>query len=450
MKLEMIKLSDIDFGDRRREEYGDIVALAHSISERGLICPIAVQEANGGYLLAAGGRRFRACESLGMETIACRVYDKPLTQLQFREIELYENLHREDLTYAEEVKMKKELLELEQTVKGIKVGGTAEAGGASLRSTASLLGKSPGSISQDIKLARAMEEYPDLDWSACKNKSEAHRMLKQIGRRMEYIAASDKIEEMKLQSLGIRQQKLIDSYLVGDFFEHAPQLPDNYFNLIEIDPPYAIELDKIKKRTGMGDYRYSEDSYNEVSPQDYPDFMQQTLSHAYRVAAENSWLIVWFAPEPWAEDVYRWITAAGFRTKRIYGHWVKPGGQTHNPTIHLASAVENFYYCAKGNPTLAIPGRTNAFNYAPVPPANKTHPTERPIELMDAIISTFSMPGGRILVPFGGSGNTLLSAWKLGIQGVCYDLGVDHKEAYNVKALKFLESEGNKDEQQTA
>ncbi len=62
------------------------------------------------------------------------------------------------------------------------------------------------------------------------------------------------------------------------------------------------------------------------------------------------------------------------------------------------------------------------------------------MELMDDIVSTFAMPGSRILVPFGGSGITLLSAWKLGIQGVCYDLSRTYKDRYNVKALKLLEA----------
>ena len=441
MKLEIISMADITFGERGREEYEDINELAHSIDERGLICPIAVQEiGEGKYLLAAGGRRYKAYETLERTTIACRVYDKPLTDLQFREIELYENLHRKNLPYKDEVKMKMELLELEQTIKGVKIGGIIDGAGASLRSTASLLGKSPASVSMDVKLARAMEEYPDLDWSSCKNKSEAHRMLKQIERRMEYVVASDKIEEMNTKSPDIRRQKLLDSYLIGDFLEHAPKLPADYFHLIEIDPPYGIKIDAIKKKTGIGNYAYGEGGYNEISTMDYPHFISTVLKEAYRVAAPDSWTILWFAPEPWTEFIYDRIIEAGFRTKRIWGHWTKPTGQTHRPIEELASSVEHFYYCAKGDPKIAKPGHTNNFPYNPIPPQRKTHPTERPMELMDDIVSTFAMPGSRILVPFGGSGNTLLSAWKLGIQGVCYDLSQEYKDSYSVKALKLLEA----------
>lgn len=440
MKLDIIKLTNIEFGDRKRTEYGDLNELAHSIKTRGLICPIAVEEREGQkYLLAAGGRRYRAMESLGRAEIACRVYDHPLTELELRGIELYENLHREKLSYQDEVKMKKELLELEQAISGVKVSTMPDAQGASLRDTASLLGKSPATLSMDIKLARAMEQFPDLDWTKCKNKNEAHKMLKRIERRMEYSSASDKIQALKETSLDIRKQKLIDSYIVGDFHDHGLRLPDKYFHLIEIDPPYAMGLDLSKKRIGVGNYIYGDEGYNEVDGDDYKDFMLRTLELAYKVAANDSWTLVWFAPEPWAEPMYKWIIDVGFSTSRIWGHWVKPGGQTHRPTEALANAIEHFYICRKGEPKIARPGRTNSFPYSPTPPGQKIHPTERPIELMEDIISTFTMPGSRVLVPFGGSGVTLLAAWKLGIQGVCYDLTMEYKEMYNVKALKFLE-----------
>lgn len=441
MKLGILKLSDIDFGDRKRTHYTGLNELAHSIKERGLICPIAVEERGGQkYLLAAGGRRYKAMEILEREEIACRIYDHPLNELELRGIELYENIHREALSYQDEVRMKKELLEIEQEVKGIKVTTRpGDSQGASLRDTASLLGKSPATLSMDIKLARAMETFSDLDWASCKNKSEAHKMLRRIERRMEYSSASDKIEALKETTLDVQKQKLIDSYIVGDFHDHALRLPDDYFHIIEIDPPYAMGLDHSKKRTGVGNYSYGKDGYDEISAEDYPDFMLQTLELAYKVAAKDSWTIVWFAPEPWTELMYKWILDVGFSTKRIWGHWTKPGGQTHRPTEDLANAVEHFYYCKKGEPKIAKPGRTNSFIYNPVPPAQKTHPTERPLDLMEDIVSTFAMPGSRILVPFGGSGKTLLAAWKLGIQGVCYDLQVEYKEAYNVGALKFLE-----------
>jgi ParB-like chromosome segregation protein Spo0J len=56
----MVNLNDIDEGERFRQDYGDLQALAEDISEKGLIQPLAVtpqQSFDKPYKLQAGGRR---------------------------------------------------------------------------------------------------------------------------------------------------------------------------------------------------------------------------------------------------------------------------------------------------------------------------------------------------------------------------------------------------------
>ena len=62
-KLATIKLANISFGERRREDYGDIEELASDIKAKGIISPLAVMHQPGkddgtNYLLLAGGRRY--------------------------------------------------------------------------------------------------------------------------------------------------------------------------------------------------------------------------------------------------------------------------------------------------------------------------------------------------------------------------------------------------------
>ena len=114
MKVDIVTLSDIEFGDRRREDYGDLQELAHSLKVRGMITPMAVEatpDKDKPYLLVAGGRRYKASEIAPLENVPVRIYEGPLSDLDFREIELYENVHRKDLDYKERVKQEREIHE---------------------------------------------------------------------------------------------------------------------------------------------------------------------------------------------------------------------------------------------------------------------------------------------------------------------------------------------------
>lgn len=93
-------ISSIQVGDRRREDLGDIQGLADSIQRYGLLHPIVIDDAGN---LVAGGRRLRACQQLGWDSVPVRQLGT-LTETELREIELEENLRRKDLTDHERMK----------------------------------------------------------------------------------------------------------------------------------------------------------------------------------------------------------------------------------------------------------------------------------------------------------------------------------------------------------
>ena len=79
--------------------------------------------------------------------------------------------------WPEEVKLKKKVNEIQIKKYGYS-STNPNAGGWSERKTAELLGEYNSTASSDIRLAEALDEYPEL--SACKNKSEAKKCLNQI------------------------------------------------------------------------------------------------------------------------------------------------------------------------------------------------------------------------------------------------------------------------------
>lgn len=449
----VIPLSQIELSDRGRGDYGDLNELALSIKELGqlqnlVLCENPKSKEDGGeaykpFKLLAGGRRFRAMtELLKMEEANCLIFSRPLDELELLEIEYEENARRKSLEWKEDVDFKSRIHTLRVAKFGKKVTTEsnldAASGGASIRDTARELGVSHTTMAVDVKLSEASTANPDL-FSECKTKKDAYKMLKlaqetliraELAKRT--VAKADGEPSSKLKSL-------IDRYVVADFFEGVKHLPDGCFNLVEIDPPYAVALHDIKRNTSKAaDLIERRADYNEVLATDYVSFIDRTLVECYRVMSDHAWLILWHAPDPWFEVLYQLLEKNHFSATRLCGHWIKPIGQTNQPSRYLANACEDFFYAWKGAPTLARAGRTNVFSYAPVPAMKKVHPTERPLELMQEVLSTFAWEGSRILVPFLGSGKTLLAAETLSMNAVGFELSASYKEAFIVQASEMI------------
>lgn len=73
--------------------------------------------------------------------------------------------------------------------------------------------------------------------------------------------------------------------------------------------------------------------------------------------------------------------------------------------------------------------------YAPVPPQQRTHPTEKPVALLAHLVAKSCPEGGLVLDPFAGTGATLVAAVKLGRHAVSMDL----EERYCELAARRLE-----------
>lgn len=431
-KVAMVSIDDIEVGERFREEMGDLVDFELNLKKSGLISPLAVKEdQHFKYLLLAGERRYTILKKNKVELVPVRIYPADITPIEVREIELSENFHRKDFEWYEHDNLIREIHELRQEIYGKKESTSPDAEGWGMKDTGKLIGKDKSTVSFAVSRAKAREVFPEL-FDKCKTQKDASKVMKKLGEEVIKEALVNKIAS---KSIDVDKQQLMNSFMLKDFFEGIQECPDNYFHLVEIDPPYAIDLQNAKK--SEGESRYEDEDYHEVMGNEYFDFLGKLFKDCYQKMADHSWLICWFAPEPWFETVYDLLKSAGFQTTRMCGIWTKPSGQSKRPEIHLANSYEMFFYAWKGRPALAKPGSTNIFNHQPVPSQYKTHPTERPVELTNDIYSTFAWPGSRIAIPFLGSGNGLLSAKELGMQAIGWELSKAYKDSFLVKVYKM-------------
>lgn len=446
MRLDTIQISDVIVQDRARVSVQHIHELAHSIESRGLIHPIAVMDLNNGkYLLIAGGRRIAACTYLRWTDIPAHIYDNGLSDLELKAIELEENIQREGLLWQEEIRLKKQIHDLKVAIHGEKVSTSINAPGWSMSDTAELLGESKATISRDIMLAEAIDVLPEL--SELPNKSTAASRLDQLQRSAtaaKNLSAIKAIDEKSLGSnpsydaqLQLKRRKLLESYVVGDALEYMKKLPENFFHLVECDPPYGIDLaDNRKNKDFNMEHSAYGTSYNEIPRTEYRDFMWKCLSEIYRVMNEFGWLILWHG-QTHAHMMAQLLDEVGFSFCDVPAIWMKPSGQTLAPRFNLASSYETFYYARKANSDACVVqmGRSNIYPYNTIYPGSKIHPTERPIEMIQEVMSTFARAGSNVLVPFAGSGNTLLACHNLNMTGVGYDLTVEYKNLFAMRVL---------------
>ena len=428
IELLNIELQCIEFGDRARKNYKDLDVLAKDFKEKGVISPIAVKRTSleeKPFLLLAGGRRYSAAVFGELTSIPARVYPEDLSDLDYREIELMENVSREDLDWKEEVWLTEEIHRLKVEQHG-EAAGPSE--GHSAADTAELMGKSAMSVSRDRQLAAGLEKHGEVLEDA-KNKSEALRTLKRLERKEEEETITKSIEAEVLKDQGESHKKtLVNSYILGDFFKGIANVPDSAVHAVEIDPPYAIDLKNIKygKRDDLA-------TYNEVDENDYPEFLEKLFQECYRVMFPSSWLICWHAIQ-YYPMIKSLLEETGFKVEKMPAIWTKNGpGQTHNPEMRLGSSYEPFLYAKKGNPIIYQAGRSNVFNFKTIHSEHKVHPTERPIEMIEEVLKTFCAPGQRVLVPFLGSGNTLLAAANYGMTGFGFDLSEEYRNSFMAK-----------------
>lgn len=107
--IDLELITENPYQPRKNFDETALRELSESIKRHGLIQPIIVIEKDGGYMLIAGERRFRATKLLGESKIKAIVAD--IESQSLRELALIENIQREDLNPIELANSYRELID---------------------------------------------------------------------------------------------------------------------------------------------------------------------------------------------------------------------------------------------------------------------------------------------------------------------------------------------------
>ena len=432
---------------RFREDLGDLESLARDIKETGQIHPILVEELpEGGLSLLAGHRRLEACRLLNRRVWYTTSQEGEIeipSDLHRRRIELMENLARKSFSTLEEANLIAEIDRLmkeiygERTAGGGGVAAKREGDGWSQRDTAQLLGfASNRTISDAIQISKAAEIIPEL--REAKTTVEAKQ---RIQRFVQDAARQELVKRgvLHLSSFIDNPQEFFENRIIlGDCIECMKELAPGIIDYIVTDPPYRISHNQGKKVSDdaeiLGTFDDSQESY---SP-------EELVTQINRITKPNAWVFLFTS----IEDFFLYQTLFQAARFSLYPRplvWAKvqpsPFVLYKGTTIQMESwpipCYELILQARKGQGSLARQGQPDLLCYPPVKSGTKRHPTEKPVPLLDDLISRVFHPGtrGLLLDPFAGSGSTLVAANRFpGLTSFGYELDPKARE----RAIAYL------------
>ena len=400
--------------DRVRKEFNKekLQRLAASYTRIGQLQPgVCVRDINGRFCLVAGERRLRACR------IAKHpfhfVLKEEANEALLLEIELEENLNREDLAWQEEVDGLNKLHRLRERQKDAK--GTTQ----SLDDTAMEVERSRASVHRDLELAEWAKEFPEV--REAKTKNEAYKIIKrykaEIMRNQLLKLAVAKEESVEGELAEETKEALAEVIVVagtaipkgtlldydrraihGEMEIELEKFPDEYFDLVTFDPPWGGNLSEIRdKPPGKEDF--------DDDPKAFSDRIPDWLMLLYSKMAQDSHLYLFFGIAS-HEMVYTALEKAGFTTNRIPLIWYKQGAHvTRNPEIWPGRSYEPIAFGRKGNKKLISLGAPDHITTpAPTSAMKGIHPNAKHPDVYLEILKRSAYPGDKVCDPMSGSG----------------------------------------------
>ena len=183
------------------------------------------------------------------------------------------------------------------------------------------------------------------------------------------------------------------------------QLEPESVDLVVTDPPYLVN--------------YQDRDGRKIANDTNPEGVLPVFEQVARVLKPNSYALCfagWSALPMFSQG---W-NDAGFRiVGQIIWHKAYASRRGYTQYRH-----ESLYVLAKGNPARPAKPLPSVMDW--VYSGNRSHPTEKAVEVIAPLIRCFSKQGDLICDPFAGSGSTLVAASLLGRRYLGFELEAKH------------------------
>ncbi len=245
-------------------------------------------------------------------------------------------------------------------------------------------------------------------------------------------------------------ESLIDRVIAGDTLEILPKLPDECVDSVFVDPPYFLQLPKKRlKRWSGSDVDGVDDHWDTFKDfNEYDEFTRRYLTELKRIMKPKAtiwiigsyhniyrvgkilmdngyWLlndVVWFKSNPMPN-----FLGVRFTNSTETLLWALKDKNAKGYTFHKSEA-KRFNEGKLGINVWRIPLCSGSERLRD-DDGNKTHSTQKPLELLRRVISSSTNPGDLILDPMAGTGTTAVAAKELGRHYLLIERNPDYLKA---------------------
>lgn len=410
----IINAEDIKVNERQRETFNDtsIEELSSSILRVGLIHAPVLTERD---VLVAGERRLRALAltqdkgEYQYAGVSYRFPDIPVHKVPYDdpkllfEIELEENLRRENLTPMEQANAIAKLHNIRsQEVPKRTVKDTA-------KEVAELQSKEPTAHDEVIVanslLVDQFKDDPEVQKAAKVSLNKAAKVAKK------------KIELELLGALqaGVEHESAFFQVFPGDAAMVMDGMESRQYDILLFDPPYGVGADSFGEQAhGLG-HQYKDDFDHAAK------FLDSIMDNTH-VLKENAHVLMFCSPDffhLWKQ----YYETHGFKVWPRPLIWDKGTGHLPVPDRGPRYTYETILFATRGARTVAkvIP------DVLRVPAVrDKIHAAEKPADLLRQLVEFVARPGDRIIDPCCGSGPVFEGARGLEV----YVDGIEIDEKY--------------------
>ncbi len=418
-----IAIDEIKPGKRSRTDFGNLDELADSIKRKGQLQPICVED---DLTLIWGERRLRAAKIAGLTKMKA-IFKRNLSEIERKELELEENLHKE-MTWFEKAKLQKEIHELKQQIHGKAIAGAPASRRAGqtvwkLEDTARELGTNITDLSQNIALVEAAETLPKLAEFISRRQA-----LKMLAKLKETAILSELARRDKLAA----GTSLMYTLHSGDAIQYLKDsVADETIDMVIYDPPWGIDADTFLAQRGFSIEKANYDDTQDKSRSD----AKKLVPELFRVMKPNTHMYVFFGLE--LENYFFWYNLLAnpfqrekpepeecFNVRNIPLFWIKESGGFTDYEARFMPRYESVMFCSKGLRRLSRP-TSDVFEYKRPPSIERRHPQQKPVSLLQDWISLSTVPNEIVLDPCMGSGSSIVAATLIGRRSVGCENNVD-------------------------
>lgn len=214
----------------------------------------------------------------------------------------------------------------------------------------------------------------------------------------------------------------------GDCLELMKDIPNESIDMILTDPPYGMAF-QSGHRTNR---------YEKIIGDQNLDWLDDFVEEIFRVSKNNTahYMLCSFHHI----DIFKQAIQKRFKVKNIIT-WVKNNTSMGDLKGDFAPKTEFIIFFQKGRRLINGKRDSNVFEYNKT--KNELHPTQKPVDMTEYMLSKFSDEGNVILNPFMGSGTTGVACVNTNRNFIGMELDCDY---FKVAEQRINETLNNREE----